>query len=136
MSRPPFVILKESLQARGHGVHLLLDLSSNAMEMRKLYAVALTLDRNIFGLTEPLDMVHALERYDAYALWSWGPRGESTLNAVLRRCRNEPREDGGVWQGSIGEFAARQYPIGTWEWLEVLRAYRDIDRQFQSRRAA
>lgn len=136
MNRLPLLVLKESIQARGFGVHLLLDISRDAVVSRQVYAVALTLNRKTLTSSEYVTIENALETYEAFELWGWGPRGESTLRAVLRRCAGVEREARGVWQGSIGEFAARQFPIGTWEWLETLRAYRAISVTYEARRAA
>jgi len=54
-----------------------------------------------------------------------GPEGDSDWLSVLARCRNQVPV-ASKWDGSAAEYAARFANIGTWEWVQILAAYRKL----------
>lgn len=119
--RPCWVAIKEAILPRGKGVHLLLNISIWNPDGN--YVVAATLDRRFYRALYGLTYDRALELFEQETLLP-GPRGDSSLKAVLDRCMEKRGEIPGRWEGSIGEYASRHHKIGSWEWVQTLVEYR------------
>jgi hypothetical protein len=113
---------------RDHHVQVLLDVS-RLTTLRNNYVVSLvhagaTLG-SVSGLTSEQAFTQAEEFRDAIL-------ETTSLKAVLARCMRKV-EMAGAWLGSPAELAARQFGLGTWQWVQMLQAYRQIQ---ESRKAA
>lgn len=61
---------------------------------------------------------------------------ESTSwKAVFGRLMGEMPEEPGQWEGSIAQFAADRFGLGTWEWIQTLVLFRK-QKEEESRKAA
>ena len=104
---------------------LVLDVSQ-PVSVKKRYWVRLLCDGARLQDLGPFPADEARELYDAYCLWLH-PRGDTGLRAVLDRCRGKRTPTfGDQWRGSMAEYAARRHPIGSYEWVLALVAYREL----------
>lgn len=115
---------------RGRSLHYLLDISS---PWRVAWKLAVAYRGRVYATLEGLTREEIIEEGRVQETMP-GPDGDSSWNAVLGRLTGRAPEPAGVWEGSFAEYAARQFPLGSWEWVVTLKAYRELQKQKQSDR--
>lgn len=113
---------------RNRHVGVYLDVS-HLTTLRNNHVVAVFSAGATLGGVGGLSYEEAVAQADAFQL---ALLESSSLKSVLARCMRNVEPEG-EWVGSPGEFAARQFGLGTWEWVQALQAYRQIQ---ESRKAA
>ncbi len=106
----------------GHdlGVYLLLDISVLRSRPEK-YFVAITHRGRIKAWMGPVTWEGGLELFDSYRVYD-----RHGWKEVLDRLMGKPEQPPARWAGSVAQYASNFYDLGTWEWLQVLIASRNL----------
>lgn len=123
------VVLWSRLLPRGKLVQVYLDLSAEGPKNHMMAVYQGPINR---GDRRPYTRIVAFRDLTYSEALSWaeyqdqlpGPQPDSSWLAVLGRLMG--RQEYQSWAGSAAEYATRYYPLGTWEWVQVLIAARSI----------
>lgn len=112
-----YVLRRRKSLPRGLVLHLLLDPSLGA------YKLQITRSETIVWQSPvPLTKDEGEELFDSHDL---GLNTAFGFRAVLARCMGKHEEPSNPWQGSPAQAATMLFGLGTWEWVQALRAYRE-----------
>ncbi len=118
---PALIALKQIACPRNKTVQVMIDLDPLSENQ---YIVGSYYRGRVYKMTGYKQGVNAVVGFEDEALLP-GPEGDSSWLAVLARCTGKPARPAS-WDGSAAEYAARFAQVGTWEWVQILAAYRKL----------